>query len=230
MGDLNQLIWVKENKDRIKGPILEIGSRFYKEETSINYRELFPGVDYASIDFTGGNNVDIVIDITAEIDEVKNKLGNKSFQCIICNSVLEHVDNIFRAAGNIQELLSKDGILFLSVPFIWEEHGYPNDFWRFTPNGIKFLFQGIKFIDEISTYSSETDHDIKPFSLGTNGFIYNEEIFYSDSSIRNMFIRRITRAGKFFRNKEFRFEYLKRKIQGKRTLFKKCSINMYGIK
>ena len=37
--------------------------------------------------------------------------------------------------------------MFLSVPWVWRFHGYPSDYWRFSPEALKFLFPGFK-IDE----------------------------------------------------------------------------------
>jgi len=49
-------------------------------------------------------------------------------------------------------------IIFISALFSWRIHGYPNDFWRFTPEGIKELFPNLKFdMKNASITSSNPD-------------------------------------------------------------------------
>jgi len=97
------------------------------------------------IDMEDGKGVDIVLDLTEDFDFIDNKLGGKRFKTIICFSVLEHCSNPFKMCSNIERLLKVNGLVFISVPFSWRIHGYPNDYWRFTPEGIKILFSNLKF-------------------------------------------------------------------------------------
>lgn len=46
--------------------------------------------------------------------------------------------------------MAQDGVVFISVPFCWKIHGYPSDYWRFTPEAIKVLFPEIKFLNDRS--------------------------------------------------------------------------------
>jgi SAM-dependent methyltransferase len=230
MGDFNQYLWVSQNKNLVKSPILEIGSKFYNLETSINYRSIFPQHEYFGLDISDGQNVDLVVDITIPFGELAERINNKRFRTIICNSVLEHVDNIYNAAQNIYRLLDQNGVLIVSVPFVWEEHGYPNDYWRFTPNGIKYLFPEINFIDELSTISSDVDQDYSLTSSGVNNFILRENQFQYNSQVSNRILRKLLRFKQFMINKEFRFEYINRILFKRKNLLKKSCINMIGTK
>ena len=40
----------------------------------------------------------------------------------------------------IPKLSISGGSLFIAVPFVWRFHGYPNDYFRYTHNGIKKLY------------------------------------------------------------------------------------------
>ncbi|MDA9689798.1 class I SAM-dependent methyltransferase [Betaproteobacteria bacterium] len=69
----------------------------------------------------------------------------KNFDFIICSSVMEHVSRPWLAAKNIESVIGKKGILIWTTPWVWRIHGYPNDYWRFTPNAVKELFTNISW-------------------------------------------------------------------------------------
>ena len=54
-------------------------------------------------------------------------------------------------------LLAPGGVIFLSVPFVFQVHGYPNDYFRYTPNGVKVLFPKLDF-DSIPGHFCSNDH------------------------------------------------------------------------
>ncbi len=51
---------------------------------------------------------------------------------ILLTQVLEHIDEPFIAIAEISRVLKKDGILILSVPFMFQAHGMPYDYFRFS--------------------------------------------------------------------------------------------------
>lgn len=143
MGDVNQLLFVKSVAHALKGPVLEVGSRDYGNTQ--DFRTLFPGADYVGIDMQAGKGVDLVLDLTDDFASLDASLGGRRFGTIICMSVLEHCSNPFKMAHNMEKLLDEGGVLIVSVPFVWELHGFPDDYWRFTPSGIRVLFPSLDF-------------------------------------------------------------------------------------
>ena len=144
MGDINQLMFIRERLEQFRGPYLEVGSKDYG--TTQDLRSLFTaGDEYIGIDMEEGPGVDIVLDLTADFEQIDKKLDKKRFGTIFCLSVLEHCKDPFKMADNLTSLLKPNGQICLSVPFAWQIHGYPNDYWRFTPEGIRKLFAGIRF-------------------------------------------------------------------------------------
>lgn len=143
MGDVNQLLFVESIADRLEGPVLEVGSRDYGNTQ--NFRALFKGTEYLGIDMQDGPGVDLVLDLTADFDSLEQALGGRRFGLIICMSVLEHCRDPFKMARNIEALLTEGGTLVVGVPFVWELHGFPDDYWRFTPSGIRVLFPNLDF-------------------------------------------------------------------------------------
>ena len=83
--------------------------------------------DYHALDFDNG------IDLREPIVGPKFDMG-------ICMDLLEHTSNPFVVAKNIKDSLKRGAYLFVTVPFVWELHYYPKDYWRFTPSGLEELF------------------------------------------------------------------------------------------
>lgn len=84
-----------------------------------------------------------VLDYDNGVDLMKPVIGKK-FDGGICMDLLEHVSNPFVVAKNISNSLKRGAMLFITVPWIWEEHYYPKDYWRFTPQGLETLFPKMK--------------------------------------------------------------------------------------
>ncbi len=111
------------------GRTLIVGSRVYgnKEDRRKRYK-------YAvGADMQVGDGVDIVADL---------ELGcvGGYFAHIECMSVLEHVRRPWLLTANIEAALAPRGSIFITVPFVWKVHGYPDDYWRMTISGVKSLF------------------------------------------------------------------------------------------
>lgn len=80
-----------------------------------------------------------VLDYDNGIDLLEPVKGEK-FDSGLCMDLLEHTTNPFTVAKNISDSLKKGAILFITVPWVWEIHNYPGDYWRFTPQGLETLF------------------------------------------------------------------------------------------
>jgi SAM-dependent methyltransferase len=160
MGDWNQIDFVRRHRDRFDGPVLEIGSRDYG--STPNIRPLFPDTDYVGIDMLDGPGVDLTLDLTLDFEEIDEALGRRRFGAIFCLSVLEHCQNPWAMCQNIARLLKPGGAMYLSVPWAWEFHGYPSDYWRFTPEGVRVLFPDLSFPAELSRLHTPIDGDELP--------------------------------------------------------------------
>jgi len=65
------------------------------------------------------------------------------FDMIICCSVLEHVEKPWEMAQNITRLIKPNGRVYMSVPWVWKYHAYPDDYFRFSWRGIESLFEAL---------------------------------------------------------------------------------------
>lgn len=143
MGSPYHLQVVRRCRDQFEGPFLEVGSHDYGSTASL--RSLFNGQKYVGIDMIDGAGVDMVLDLTQSFEAIDEALGGERFGTVFCLSVLEHCAQPFAMAQNIAALLRPRGVAYISVPFAWQFHGYPSDYWRFTHEGVKVLFPDLEF-------------------------------------------------------------------------------------
>ncbi len=107
--------------------------------------------------------------IGLEIDKgIKNNYanflydGNKfpfkkgSFEGVFTSQVFEHVFDPENFLSEINRVLKKDGLLLLTVPFIWDEHEQPYDFARYSSFGIQYLLEksGFEILEHRKTLSN----------------------------------------------------------------------------
>ena len=86
---------------------------------------------YHPLDYNNG--VDLLLPIEGE-----------PYDAGISMDLLEHTSQPFIVAENISNSLKPGALLFVTVPFVWEVHNYPGDYWRFTPQGLATLFPKMK--------------------------------------------------------------------------------------
>lgn len=171
MGDINQLTFVKNHREELKGPFLEVGSKDYGSTQDLHSVFASKG-EYIGVDMSAGPGVDIVLDMTKDFVIIDDAIKNMRFGTVFCLSVLEHCHKPFNMAENLTNLLEIGGTLVVSAPFSWKIHAYPNDYWRFTPEGMKLLFPRIQFADNycVATTSRKgeffpMDHDLSKISF-----------------------------------------------------------------
>lgn len=68
-----------------------------------------------------------------------------SIEGIICTQVLEHVPNPQILLAEMHRVLKPEGRLIVSLPFVWQEHEEPYDFFRFTRFGITELLTQVGY-------------------------------------------------------------------------------------
>lgn len=74
-------------------------------------------------------------------------LQSASADCVICTEVLEHLGEPDLCVREVHRLLRPGGVLIGSVPFMYPVHGDPQDFQRFTADGLKRLLGAFVSVD-----------------------------------------------------------------------------------
>ena len=59
----------------------------------------------------------------------------------ICQEVLEHIDDFGSVVEEIHRVLKTGGHFYVQVPFQIGYHSGPKDYWRFTHDGLRYLFE-----------------------------------------------------------------------------------------
>lgn len=62
-----------------------------------------------------------------------------AFGTVICLNVLEHVENPFRVFAALYQVLKSGGLLILETVFMFPYHPSPRDYWRFSPDALRYL-------------------------------------------------------------------------------------------
>lgn len=107
------------------------------------YKKYFKKASYLTQDIEQNSekNIDFIGDICEGIPEIKDG----SFDFIICTQVLEHLKEPKNAFQEFNRILKKDGQLYLTTHLCFEEHMIPNDFFRFTKYGLRYLGESTGF-------------------------------------------------------------------------------------
>ena len=74
------------------------------------------------------------VDVLCEATHIPEPDG--TYDTVLCTQVLEHVANPEKVMQEARRLLQAEGHFILSVPFAWELHEAPYDFYRYSKYGI----------------------------------------------------------------------------------------------
>lgn len=137
------------------GLALHVGSKASVLDNARRWRGLLPRCQVVGMDVSAGDNVDVVCDIQASVQEIRRRCGARAFDVVICSHVLEHVATPWVAARNIQYLLRPGGLLLVTVPWVQGYHEFPEDYWRMSFAGLRSLFPDIAVKTEFYTGAAE---------------------------------------------------------------------------
>ena len=85
------------------------------------------------------NRVDVICPVT------DLRFTNAEFDTVLCTQVLEHVFEHDKMMNEIFRVLKPAGRVILTVPFAWELHEEPYDFFRYTKHALQQLFENAGF-------------------------------------------------------------------------------------
>lgn len=141
-------------------PICEFGAwQAEGQEDMADLRGLFPGKEYIGADMREGKGVDRILDLH-NID-----LPDASMAAVISCDTFEHVEYPRRAIEEIHRILKPDGLVVLTSVMNFPIHAYPNDYWRFTPEGFRSLLNIFEHVI-VGDFGLQSDHPETVVGLG----------------------------------------------------------------
>lgn len=81
----------------------------------------------------------------------------RRFDVVICEQVIEHVEDPWAAAENLKALCVPGGELIISTPFLIKihEHWGMRDYWRFSPRGLQTLLERVGFeVEQLGSWGN----------------------------------------------------------------------------
>ena len=109
--------------------ILDLGCGTKPYKRLFNFAEKYVGYD---------------IEKNREVDVVgfnwELPFKDDEFDSLISTQVLEHTEKINETIQEIRRVVKNNGLIFISVPFVFPEHEIPNDFFRFSQYGLRKIF------------------------------------------------------------------------------------------
>lgn len=118
-----------------RGDVLDLGAGTAKYRGMIQEH----AASYKTFDMISGDHIDVVGDI------LNTGFADGSFDTIFCTQVFEHIPKPWLAVGEIKRLLRPGGVVIVTAPFMQPYHADPHDYFRYTPNGLRSLFDSGEF-------------------------------------------------------------------------------------
>lgn len=121
------------------------------------------GLDLGSRSPIRPDAITLDIDAGPEVDVVGDghhlPFADATFDYVWSNAVLEHVRDPLRVAREIVRVLKPGGVAIVNVPFLENVHNWPDDYYRYTQNGLRVLFREL---EEIRTGTSAGPSQVLP--------------------------------------------------------------------
>lgn len=99
------------------------------------------GMKMVNLDLFLGKEVDMQGDLT------HLPLKDGTVDTLVCTGVLEHISDPQQAVQEMYRVLKDGGRVFFETPFMQTVHASPDDYSRWTPHGLRHLFQGFEMCE-----------------------------------------------------------------------------------
>lgn len=117
-------------------PVYEFGSRQVAgQEGFADLRPYFPGKEYVGCDMEPGPGVDRIEDLE------HLALPDDAVGTALVLETLEHVQRFWVAMQEVHRVLRPGGLVVISSLMNFAIHEFPQDYWRFTPQGFEVLLE-----------------------------------------------------------------------------------------
>lgn len=118
------------------GPALALGVRALSAEIAQARSWLLGDREITGLDIHPGFGVDVV----GDVHQLSSLFPANHFSVVYSAALLEHVAAPWLVAAECAKVLQVGGIVVHVAPWVWPTHSEPNDFWRFSDQGLVRLF------------------------------------------------------------------------------------------
>ncbi len=99
-----------------------------------------PFVDeHVGVDHVQSKSNPGAVDVLATAYDIP--LADGSADTVLMTSVMEHLERPDQALRECRRLLRPGGHLIMTAPFFWHVHDAPRDFFRYAPDGLRYLLE-----------------------------------------------------------------------------------------
>ena len=168
---------VKESATYMKGNLLDVGCG------QKPYKSLFDVTQYIGIEVEqeGHDHTNEEVDLYYDGKHFPFEKG--TFESVLTSQVLEHVFHPDEFLTEIHRVLTPQGRLLLTVPFVWDEHEQPYDYARYSSFGLRHLLEknGFTILSHKKTLS-----DFWVIIQLINGYIFKKTLFFRKNPMSNI--------------------------------------------
>jgi SAM-dependent methyltransferase len=173
---------ISELIKQLNGRVLDIGCG------QKPYKALFNGDEYIGLEIDTPENR-----LTKKADYFYDgktiPFENNSFDSLLSNQVFEHVFNPDEFLKELNRVLKMNGLLLMTIPFVWDEHEQPYDYARYSSFGINHILMVCGF--EVIEHRKSNSGIEVIFQL-INDYIY--KITITKNSYLNLFVTLVLMA------------------------------------
>jgi SAM-dependent methyltransferase len=87
------------------------------------------------------------IDLVADAHDL-HMVESETVDCILCANVLEHVKYPTQVASEFFRILKPGGKVYINTPFIFPYHADPDDYYRYSYNGLALVFDKFECLEK----------------------------------------------------------------------------------
>ncbi len=128
--------------------ILDLGGR---DRSKIDRSKTYPGHDVTVLDIIDSENVDVV----GDAHNLSDYFDSNSFDVIVSSSVFEHLHSPWKVVIEMNRVLKRNGLVFISTHQSVGIHDQPWDYFRFSEYSWQSLFNektGFRILESSMTF------------------------------------------------------------------------------